>query len=73
MSELERAARRAWVEWGDGYALFSACSLCREHRYVRGKRRSWMLCLDCFDLAVDVDGRVRVHTAHATTSEGGGS
>jgi len=51
MSQLEFAARLAWIEWGDGYALFGLCAACDEVRHVRGKRRSWMLCLECFDLA----------------------
>jgi hypothetical protein len=50
MSELELAARVAWVEWGSEHASFARCSSCGEIRHVRGRRRSWMLCLECFDL-----------------------
>lgn len=48
---LERQAVVLWKQWGDGYALFTRCHGCGGMRYCRGKRRSRMLCLPCFDLA----------------------
>jgi hypothetical protein len=49
VSALERAARRAWWEWGD-YAKWTICDGCLEVAYCLAARRSgpW-LCLGCFD------------------------
>ena len=65
-SDLEKQARRMWVEWGDGFALYGTCSCCGEQRHVRGKRRSWVLCLDCFDTA----GESFLHRRHAVHNGG---
>jgi hypothetical protein len=50
VNELELAARLAWREWGEAYAMFARCSSCGELRECRGRRRRRMLCLECFDL-----------------------
>jgi hypothetical protein len=47
---IERTAIRAWKAWGDGFAMFTRCAGCGELADCRGKRRSRMLCLACFDL-----------------------
>jgi len=49
-TELERVARRAWVEWGE-FAKFTLCDVCGELCYCRRCRGGtrW-LCLLCHDL-----------------------
>jgi hypothetical protein len=56
-SRLEREAIRAWKAWGDGYAMRTTCYRCRHRRDCRGKRRSRMLCLECFDLGPEGERR----------------
>lgn len=50
MSTLEAQTIIAWKRWGSSYAMSTTCSSCREVKNCRGKRRSKMLCLACFDL-----------------------
>jgi len=47
---LEAAARADWARWGTGYAMFTACSCCGGFLWCRGRRRDWILCLDCYDV-----------------------
>jgi formylmethanofuran dehydrogenase subunit E len=50
LSELERAARQAWLEWAS-YRGYHVCAGCGEPRYCGRARPSgdW-LCVCCFDL-----------------------
>jgi len=47
---MEARARADWILWGSGYAMHTACNCCGEITWCRGRRREWMLCLDCFDV-----------------------
>jgi hypothetical protein len=49
MSTIEENAAILWRRWGNGWALYTACSNCGEVRQCRGRRRARMLCLECFD------------------------
>ena len=49
VQDLERAVRRAWKRWGDGFAMFTRCAECGRMRNCRGRTRRRMLCLECFD------------------------
>lgn len=48
LTALERAARSAWIGWGD-YAQFTVCSGCQQFLHCRSRRRGRWLCLECFD------------------------
>lgn len=48
-ANYERAARALWVQWG-GYAKYTKCAACGEHRYCRSAHGGAFLCLDCFDI-----------------------
>jgi len=45
---LEEQARQAWKSWGS-YAMFTICDACGVHKHCRAVRRSYWLCLDCWD------------------------
>lgn len=49
-ANLEKLARQLWHRWGDGYAMFTRCSECGELKQCRGRKRKYMVCLECFDL-----------------------
>jgi len=52
MNTLERAARRAWLDWGV-YAKWTQCSECGDLAYCcAARRRRRFLCFDCFDQVV---------------------
>lgn len=49
LTALELATLVAWKSWGEEWAMTTACAGCGEVRACRGKRRSKLLCLECFD------------------------
>jgi hypothetical protein len=49
VTSLEKRVVGFWRLWGDGYAMSTRCSSCGEVKHCRGKRRAYMLCIDCFD------------------------
>ncbi len=46
---IEEQAKLAWKIWGSAWCMNVVCSGCGEMKICRGKRRSKMLCLDCWD------------------------
>jgi hypothetical protein len=48
-TEMERVARESWAVWGWAFLLYTGCASCGQQRVCRGRRRSRMLCLDCWD------------------------
>lgn len=48
-ARIEDAARVAWQLWGDAFAAYCRCSSCGRVRHCRGRRRAFMLCLECWD------------------------
>ena len=47
---LEEQVRKEWKWWGTGFAMFTRCDNCGEVKNCRGKKRLFMLCMECFDL-----------------------
>jgi hypothetical protein len=49
LSTFEAQVVADWHVWGDGYALYTTCDGCGSLAHCRGKKRSHMLCIVCFD------------------------